>query len=59
MCVFHVNGRNRFVAKSVGIGLKSYVNVVINKLLNANKQPNKLIAIKAMCSIGIYFTLFT
>ena len=30
MCVFHVNGPNRFEAKSIGIGLKSHVNVVID-----------------------------
>ena len=29
MCVFHVNGPNRFGAKLIGIGLKSHVNVVI------------------------------
>ena len=28
MCVFDVNGRNRFEAKSIGIGLKSHVNEV-------------------------------
>ena len=33
MCVFHVNGPNRFGAKSVGIGLKSHVNLVITKAL--------------------------
>ena len=39
MCVFHVNGPNRFGAKSIGIGFKSHVNVVIDiilsKILNA------------------------
>ena len=30
MCVFHVNGPNRFRAKSIGIGLKSHVNVVMD-----------------------------
>ena len=28
MCVFHVNGPNRFGVKSIGIGLKCHVNLV-------------------------------
>ena len=32
MYVFHVNSPNRFGAKSIGIGLKSHVNVVIKLL---------------------------
>ena len=30
MCVFHVNGPKRFGAKSIGIGLKYHVNLVVN-----------------------------
>ena len=31
MCVFHMNSPNRFGAKSIGIGLRSHVNVVIEE----------------------------
>ena len=30
--MFHKNGPNRLVAKLIGIGLNSHVNVVLNKL---------------------------
>ena len=36
MCMFHVNSPNRFGAKSIGIGLKSQSNAVIDMQFSLN-----------------------